>query len=572
MKQINRFKKLGIILICLGSLSGCTAKVEENIAVHAPQESLAKDGDQMIQEKESIKNKDDVIEKKVKSFTDNKAEEAIVLVKEDFEEEITAFRPRGDAKIEIVQDESRCLKISNRQATWQGAMYELNEIVNSGDIIEISARVKYTDGKEQEKIYCKIEKDEQEYLEVGSVTAKKGEWTHLEGSIQIPKDANKIITYFETTWEQEAGNKEYIDFYLDDISIKRMSIQSSSEPLPQLKEVYKKDFTVGIGITKGDILSKEYSAIITQQFNSITAGNEMKPDYILDYEKSISDSRYDLEPAVKFNQVDDILEFAQKNNLIVRGHTLVWHSQTPTWFFKEGYSKDKDAPFVSKQVMLKRMESYIKQVIEYTNEKYPGIVYAWDVVNEAIETGHGHNKGYRTEDSLWYQVIGEEYIEKAFEFARKYADKDVKLFYNDYNTYLPARRIAITNLAKELKEKQLIDGIGMQSHIHLDSPSVLDYKETICRFGELGLEIHITELDMNTKNNDEKTMEKQAQRYKIIFDIFRDVREKGLANVTNVTFWGLTDNTSWLNKDGPTYPLLFDKYLMPKQAFWYLVE
>lgn len=572
MKSINKIKKLGLILLCLSSLSGCTAKIEEKPVIPVPQEILVKDVDEVIQEKGSTKNTDGVIEKKEKESIKNTTVEETILVKEDFEEGTTAFQPRGDAKIEIVQDESRCLQISDRQGTWQGAMYDLDGIVIPGDIIELSAKVKYNEGKEQEKIYCKIEKDENEYLELGSVTAKKGEWTYLEGSIQIPKNITKAIIYFETTWEQEVGDKEYIDFYLDDIIIKRMSIQSSSEPLPQLKEVYKKDFTVGIGITREDILSKEYSAIITQQFNSITAGNEMKPDYILDYEKCISDSRYDLEPVVKFDQADDILDFAKKNNLIVRGHTLVWHSQTPTWFFKEGYSKDKDAPFVSKEIMLKRMESYIKQVIEYTNEKYPGIVYAWDVVNEAIETGHGHNKGYRTEDSLWYQVIGEEYIEKAFEFARKYADKDVKLFYNDYNTYLPERRIAITNLAKELKEKQLIDGIGMQSHIQLDSPSVLDYKDTICKFGELGLEIHITELDMNTKNNDEKSREKQAQRYKIIFDIFKDVREKGLANVTNVTLWGLTDNTSWLNKDGPTYPLLFDKYLMPKQAFWYLVK
>lgn len=568
MRCINNFKKLGIILFCLISLSGCTKSV-----VLKPQETPVKDVNEVVQENKPTKDNDKVIEKKEENeaVTDKGMKETI-LVKEDFEGGTTAFQPRGEAKLEIIQDESQCLKVSNRKATWQGAMYDLDGIVSAGDLIEVSAKVKYTEGKEQEKIYCKIEKDEKEYLEVGSVTAKKGEWTYLEGSIQIPEDTTKIIIYFETTWEQDTEDKDYIDFYLDDIMIKKMTIQSSHISVPHLKEVYKDDFIVGVGITRNDISNKNYSTVITQQFNSITAGNEMKPDYILDYEKCISDSRYDLEPAVKFDQTDAILDFAKKNNLKARGHTLVWHNQTPTWFFKEGYSKDENAPFVSKEVMLKRMESYIKQVIEHTNEKYPGIIYAWDVVNEAIEPAHGHNKGYRTEDSLWYQVIGEEYIEKAFEFARKYADKDVKLFYNDYNTYLPQRRTAIINLATELKEKQLIDGIGMQSHIHLDSPSILDYKETICKFGELGLDIHITELDMNTKSNDEKTMEKQAQRYKMIFDIYRDVREKGLANVTSVTFWGLTDNTSWLNKDGPTYPLLFDKSLMPKKAFWYLVE
>ncbi len=253
----------------------------------------------------------------------------------------------------------------------------------------------------------------------------------------------------------------------------------------------------------------------------------------------------------------------------MRGHTLVWHSQTPRWFFAEGYSMETTAPLVSKELMLKRMENYIKQVLEYTQTNYPGLIYAWDVVNEAVNTGDGEEGGLRSKDSLWYQVIGPEFIEKAFEYARKYADPEVKLFYNDYNTEDKGKMLAIYDLVKGLKEKGLIDGIGLQSHYTIDSPSIIDIESSIRKYAELDVELQITELDMGLEENTEEAFMHQAIRYKRLFTAFNHLDETGAANITNVTFWGLSDDISWLSKPGvPSYPLLFDKYLMQKPAFF----
>lgn len=223
--------------------------------------------------------------------------------------------------------------------------------------------------------------------------------------------------------------------------------------------------------------------------------------------------------------------------------------------------------------MLKRLENYIRQVFEYTQTNYPGLIYAWDVVNEAINPGEGDENGLRVKDSLWYEVIGPEFIEKAFEYARKYADPDVKLFYNDYSTQEPNRMMYIKKLVNALKEKGLIDGIGLQSHLSIDNPSLTDVNTSFLEYGELGLEIHITELDMGLTDNSEEEFLNQAKRYKRLFMFIVNARKSGLANITNVTFWGLSDDISWLNKPGePSYPLLFDKYLLQKPAFWGVVQ
>jgi endo-1,4-beta-xylanase len=264
------------------------------------------------------------------------------------------------------------------------------------------------------------------------------------------------------------------------------------------------------------------------------------------------------------------MKFAVANNMPVRGHVLVWHQQTPRWFFAEGYSTDAEAPLVSREKMLLRLENYIRKVMEYFQTTYPGAVYAWDVVNEAIEPGSRQVKGYRT-DSLWYEVVGQDFIEQAFTFARKYADPGVKLFYNDYGEYVSNRLYRMEELVKELKEKDLIDGMGMQSHISMTDPNLLSYEDAIRRYSALGVEVHITELDINNTANDDETILNQGMRYARLSEIYRRLRGEGV-NITNLTIWGITDNRSWLNSDGPKYPLLFDQYYNPKPAFYGLYD
>jgi endo-1,4-beta-xylanase len=366
-------------------------------------------------------------------------------------------------------------------------------------------------------------------------------------------------TTMETTSKAEE-NKSYYEIY------------NETGELPSLAEVYKDYFKIGVALCREDLDTQKRKDCITSQFNSMTCGNEMKADFTLDRNATIA-AGDETCPVVNMDKADVLLDFAKENGLKMRGHTLVWHSQTPRWLFTVGYDNSPDAPFVTREVMLARMENYIKQVMDHVNTKYPGLIYAWDVVNEAIDPGEGRADGLRTKNAYWYQVVGEDYIEQAFAIARKYAAPEQKLFYNDYNTYEKSKLSAIYNLAKKLKEKNLIDGIGMQSHIQLSYPSLMDYEYAVTKYSELGVEVQVTELDIDTTDNTKETQDKLASRYKRLLLILKSLKESGKANITSVTFWGLTDDRSWLNNDGkPSWPLLFDKDIKPKSAYFGVLQ
>ncbi|NMB38668.1 MAG: hypothetical protein GX994_03725 [Firmicutes bacterium] len=355
-----------------------------------------------------------------------------------------------------------------------------------------------------------------------------------------------------------------------------------------LKEVFEDQFKIGVGLYGSSIQTDSLnhgaiSEIIEYHFNSTTYTNLMKPGYLLDHAGSIRNySTGNPEPAVKFDSVIKGLDFCRDNQIQMRGHVLVWHAQTPDWFFREGYLTS--GAYVDRETMLLRLESYIKQVLEFVQTEYPGVVYAWDVVNEAIDNGAGcyetesgfniRTKHGDNEDNLWYKVVGIDYVEKSFEYARKYADPEVKLFYNDYNTFQPARREAIYRLASHLKDKGLIDGIGMQSYIGLDYPGLEsgtdNYKAALTRFGELGLEIHITELSIDAGGTSDVLFEKQAARYSDVFRILTEVDDQ-TADITSVTVFGLMDNYILYDNDTQTNRL-FDGNLQPKPAFYQVVD
>ena len=264
-----------------------------------------------------------------------------------------------------------------------------------------------------------------------------------------------------------------------------------------LKDAFQNDFLFGASIVMGELNSDDEMDFVQKHFNSITMGNEMKPESLLDWEASQKSA--DGMPEIRTEQLDRVLKRVRERGLKLRGHCLVWHSQTPEWFFSKKYEPSKG--LVDKETMKKRMEAYIQKVLAYCQENYPGVVYAWDVTNEVISD----DGGCRTE-SGWYETYGDEsYITDAFTFARKYADPDVKLFMNDYNEYVYAKRDRIIEKVKELREKGLIDGVGMQSHWDMDFPDTLMLEEALEEYGKIeGLEIHLTEIDMhNTDSSDE---------------------------------------------------------------------
>lgn len=344
---------------------------------------------------------------------------------------------------------------------------------------------------------------------------------------------------------------------------------------PALKDYCSDYFTLGVGINGSTLENQtlnmpEYMLVAKKHFNSCTMTNLMKSCYILDQQGSRQSG--DGSPALSFDTIDPTLEWCRANGMQMRGHTLVWHVQAPEWFFREGYSDN--GKYVDRETMLFRMESYIAQLMTHVQDNYPGVVYCWDVVNEAVDPDKGDADSFflcRTENdgtpNPWYITIGEDYVEQAFTFARKYAAEDVKLFYNDFNTYQEEKRDAIYALCKSLKEKGLIDGIGMQGYWGVDYPSIGALETTIRKFGELGLEIHITELSVGVDEENEDSFEKQGQRYASIFMSLAklDTEGGGDVNITNVTFFGLIDH---YRQGDTTNSRLFDAVFQPKPAFY----
>lgn len=334
------------------------------------------------------------------------------------------------------------------------------------------------------------------------------------------------------------------------------------EEAKNLKDAFKEDFKVGVAVNPYQLKDEQTKKIILENFNSITMENGMKPEAILD--QRASENSKDGMPAINEENLEECLSLAKDNGLVLRGHCLVWHNQTPEWFFCEKY--DAGNAKVNKETMKKRMESYIKKVLSFCQEKYPGVVYAWDVVNEACDDGGG----YRT-SSLWYEIYGDEsYIEDAFTFARKYADKDVKLFYNDYNEYMPSKVSTIAEVVKKLYDKKLIDGVGFQSHWDMNYPDTGMISDAMQKYSEIGdLEIQFTEVDMHNTDDSEEGLKKLADRYKEFFEMIVKADREGKANVTSVTFWGLSDDVTWLTsfKGEDSYPLLFDESYKKKACY-----
>ena len=345
------------------------------------------------------------------------------------------------------------------------------------------------------------------------------------------------------------------------------AVTDSKSDAKTLKEAFDGDFKVGVATTSGYLSEEDRVAQIKENFNSITMENEMKPESLLDWEGS--EKSKDGMPAIKEETLEKALKAAREAGIPLRGHTLVWYSQTPEWFFSKKYDPSKG--YVDKATMKKRMESYIKQVLTYCKENYPGVVYAWDVVNEAV----GDDGNYRTE-SMWYETYGDfSYIKDAFTFARKYAEEGTKLFLNDYNEYIAQKRDLLYAKVVELYDAGLLDGVGMQSHWDMDFPSVDLFETALEKYASIdGIEIQLTEIDMHNTDDSEEGLKKQADRYKEFFDVITKMDREGAANITSVTFWGLKDGESWLSgmKGETSYPLLFTDDMEKKPCYDSILE
>lgn len=303
-----------------------------------------------------------------------------------------------------------------------------------------------------------------------------------------------------------------------------------------LKEIYRPYFPIGAAVPASAFDHPSALHAIAEQYASLTCENDMKPEALLDREENQKNpAACDRTPALRFDRAVPYLEFAKENGIGMRGHTLVWHNQTPRWFFAKEYRSEPDAPLADRETMLARLESYIRDVMNFVQERYPGVVYAWDVVNEAID-------GSTLRPSLWTETVGEDFVLQAFRMAAKYKAPGVSLFYNDYDTFLPEKREAICEtILKPLLAEKLVDGMGMQSHLQLAAPSADEYRTAVRRYGTLGLQVQITELDVFSPDTSDAAMQRLAERYRDLFLLLLEEKKTGAANITGVTFWGLQD-------------------------------
>ena len=333
-----------------------------------------------------------------------------------------------------------------------------------------------------------------------------------------------------------------------------------------LKDAFANKFYIGTALNLNQIWERTDKAndVVETHFNSIVAENCMK-----------SENLQPQEGVFDFKDADKFVEYGEKHGMHIVGHTLIWHSQAPAWFFKDANGND-----VSREVLIERMRKHIHTVVG----RYKGRIHGWDVVNEAILDNGEFRK------SKFYQIVGEDFIELAFKFAHE-ADQETELYYNDYSTALPAKREGIYKMVKQVLDKGgKVHGIGMQEHNGLDHPSIQETENSINRFASLGLKVMVTEMEisvlphgrpnMGAEISDRVAYRKElnpyvdglpadkmqqlGDRYKAFFALYLKHQDK----IDRVTLWGVGDGDSWKNGwpvPGRTdYPLLFDRDYQPK--------
>ena len=349
-----------------------------------------------------------------------------------------------------------------------------------------------------------------------------------------------------------------------------------------LKDYYKRYFPIGVAVSTQSLHGPD-SALIVREFNSVTPENDMKMGPL-----------HPSENVYNWKNADAIVDFAVNHHIKIRGHNLCWHNQVAPWMFTGPDGKE-----ASKELLLQRLKEHIFTVVKH----YKGKIYAWDVVNEAVDDSDDTTRVYRK--SKWYNICnGPEFIEAAFRYAHE-ADPGAKLYYNEYNSEHPVKREKIYKLLKKLVDDHVpIDGVGMQAHWKLNDPSAAELRKALDEVTSLGLKVQFTELDITIRLPEPKpapgaavtpiadpgyTPEleaRQVAQYKMAFDIFREYRKY----ITSVTFWNVSDRFSWLDRRGgglaggaaaganasrvvkKAYPLLFDENLQCKKAYWSVVN
>nr|WP_145406243.1 endo-1,4-beta-xylanase [Paenibacillus xylanexedens] len=473
----------------------------------------------------------------------------------DFEDgTLQGWVPRiGSEKLTVTQQAAHqgtySMLVTNRERSYYGPSLPMKGLLKPNTTYNISVYVRLTekpaaDQTIQLTAYKKNGAESWNMLD--KVTIPKDEWQqwhNITATFQYSDNPQELNLFIETPYVSEDA-VDTLSFYVDDVKIEEAGELAIETDIASLQDLYQNEFPIGAAVYRWQ-LEGAYGQLLSKHFNSLTATYEMKPKFV-----SPSKGVYD------FQASDEYVQFAEQHNMGLRGHALLWHIDAAEWMFKD----DQGNP-ASRDLLLSRIQNYVDTVMK----RYKGKIYAWDVVNEAIADSNGDGNGMRK--SPFYELIGPDYVEKTFEFARA-ADPDAKLYYNEYFTEVPEKREHMYQLVKRLKDKGLIDGVGLQSHYNLESPPIAEIEKTINLFAGLGLDIQITELDVDSgipfgEKLPKDVAVKQAYRYKEFFDLY----QKHSDVISSVTLWGLQDEKSYNNQ-----AFLFDSALQSKPAYWGLAD
>lgn len=529
--------------------------------------------------------------------------------------------PTVPAKVDLAIDSADYINTSAYSGVWKGTFYNLRAAVTAAgynflDFTDVKITVNLLDenkdvienqGGASVKLSTKSS-DWGGFTDVNGVQSGKEFGLELE---TYPSDATDLYIVVQNS----TADVKYIQ--ITSIIMENNGKKDATEVITKYKSLAalaeNAGFRFGTNISSTSINKTELTKLIQYHFNSTTFSNEMKAYSLLKQAKSQENYENENSPAyIDFTTADKMVEYAQDNGLSIRGHVLVWDADMCDWFFREGYTTN--GAYVSADVMKKRMQMYIEEVMTHFETEYPGVIYCWDVVNEAVADNTGdfessdarHVRQVRGENTnLFYDHIGPDYVELAFKYAyetRKTLQEansktNIKLFYNDYNTFMTYganKRDAIIELVKSVNSYasdgnggylKLCDGIGMQSYIGgygqqsgcMNESNITDIKTAIEKFANLGVEVHVTELAVRNYEDTAARETEHAAFYKKLMQTYVDINKTAQENgktgpLTSVSIWGLFDNPNLAETDysykmnGP-YCGLFTELYAPKEAF-----
>lgn len=464
-------------------------------------------------------------------------------------------------------------------------------------------------------------------------TLTAGEWTKFSGTFNVPKTADQIvIRIIEQGTNYGQGDCVKGAYCVTGVSMKKITRPKPEieKDIPEWKtsvtESLGNDSIAGTAIMLSEISDDTLMELVEKHFNAVTFGNELKPDALFNYQidgnsvptKTITFEGEELQVPV-VNDAGDSLDFSRADAMAdkilawnnahpdqkirIRGHVLVWHSQTQEWFFHENYDITK--PYVNKETMNRRLEWFISGVFDHyfgkaANGKYDGLFYGWDVVNEAVigntyrtdkvsaaeslsEIRHGNNS------SWWHVYESNEFIINAFKYANKYAPNDVELYYNDFGETDNTKCEGIVKLINDVKsaEGTRLDAFGMQAHYNVDGFSAAQFKSVAKKYAQAAGKVQLTELDFKasstydgTAATKESEYTKMAYCHKNLYEAIKALKAEG-TNVSGLTVWGVIEPNSWLHSQSDLgggasgsaqCPLLFDGNYKAKPAYWAYVD